>query len=72
MVQMNGEKYRLTETNEGTNFSLHGGFMNSLSFKPWKYSVKDNKKEIKVYFTYKEKDGFNGFPGFCTIKIIIR
>jgi galactose mutarotase-like enzyme len=68
--QINGEEYHLTETNEGTNFSLHGGFMNSLSFKTWKYSVKDNKNEIRVIFSYKEKDGFNGFPGSSSIKVI--
>jgi aldose 1-epimerase len=68
--ELNGEKYHLNETNEGTNFSLHGGLMNSLSFKPWKYSVKDNKTAIKVIFSYKIKDGFNGFPGSSNIKVI--
>jgi len=70
--QVNGRKYNLIETDKGTNFCLHGGKLDSLSFKKWKYSVKETNKEIKITFSIKTKDLMNGFFGPVNIKVIYR
>ncbi len=68
--EINGKKYSVKPVNEGKDFALHGGDFKSLSFKPWKYEVKENDKEIKVIFKIKTKDLENGFIGRASIKII--
>lgn len=65
--EIDGEPYSLVETSD--NYSLHGGYTNSLSFKPWKYKVKEYKNRIDVIFEIKSKDLENGFPGDCKIRV---
>lgn len=67
--ELDGKEYHLVETDEGTNFCLHGGAQNSISYKPWKYSIKDNVNEIKVIFDIKTKRNENGFPGSGSFRI---
>ena len=66
--EIDGEPYNLM--NNAANFCLHGGDLKSLSFKPWKYEVKEYKNHIDVIFSIKSKNKENGFPGDAKIKVI--
>lgn len=57
----NGVKYHLKDT--GNNICLHGGVFTSLSFKKWKYKIKETKNKIDVIFSISPRKGENGFNG---------
>ena len=57
----NGVRYHLKDT--GNNICLHGGVFTSLSFKAWKYKIKESKNKIDVIFTISPRKGENGFTG---------
>lgn len=63
----NGEAYHLLDT--GNGLDLHGGDLKSLSFKSWKYKIKENENEIRIVFSIKTKDKENGFLGSALIKV---
>ncbi|MFA7222188.1 MAG: hypothetical protein WC148_01470 [Bacilli bacterium] len=65
---IDGEPYHLKETTAG--YSLHGGEINSLSFRPWKYEVKEYKEKLDVIFSITSRNNDNGFPGVAKIKVI--
>ena len=48
---------------------LHGG-KNNLSYRNFKYKIKENNKAMKVDFSYVSKDGDNGFPGRIILHVI--
>ena len=54
----------------GENICLHGGDIKSLSFKNWKYEVKDRKNKIDVKFTISPRKGDEGFDGKVRINVI--
>lgn len=65
---LDGEEYHLAP--DGSfDFSLHGGKMNSISFKNWSTSVKDSAKKLAVSFAITTRKGENGFPGKARIVI---
>lgn len=64
------QEYNLLDT--GHDICLHGGDAKSLSYKKWKYDIKENDKYINVIFKIKTKDGENGFLGSASIKIIYK
>ncbi len=66
--EIDGETYSLKETMAG--YCLHGGEINSLSFKPWKYEVKEFKNRIEVIFSINSRVNENGFPGNAKLKVI--
>ncbi|MBP5694757.1 MAG: hypothetical protein J6X03_04920 [Bacilli bacterium] len=53
----------------GKSFSLHGGNLSSISFKNWKYKIKESSKKIDVIFNIKTKNNENGFPGGANIYV---
>ncbi len=59
--EYNGKKFNLKDT--GNNICLHGGVLSSLSFKPWKYKIKEYTNKIDVIFTISPRKGENGFDG---------
>jgi len=61
-----GQEYHLNHE-PGDNFCLHGGNLKSISFKNWKYKIKDSNKKVDVIFNLKTKAGENGFPGGASI-----
>ena len=65
---IDGETYNLDETMAG--YSLHGGEIHSLSFKPWKYEIKEFKNRTEVIFSISSRVGENGFPGNAKLKVI--
>lgn len=67
---INNKTYNLDPVEEGKDFDLHGGGIKSLSFKPWKYEIKENDMEIRVIFKIKTKNLENGFIGRASIKVI--
>lgn len=56
-----GKEYKLKDT--GNSICLHGGALTSISFKAWKYSVKEYANKINVIFTISPRKGENGFDG---------
>ena len=60
-------KYNLKEDEK--NISLHGGKLNSLSFKDFNYQIKEEKNQKTVSFNYLSKDKEEGFPGILEIEI---
>jgi len=66
--EIDGVPYNLDETMAG--YSLHGGKLESLSFKPWKYEIKEFKNKIDVIFTITSRAKDCGFPGLVKIKVI--
>lgn len=69
LIKLNDKEYHLKEDGDN-NFSLHGGKETSISFKNFKYKIKEFKSKIDVIFTYSPRKGENGFPGKINIKII--
>lgn len=65
---LEGNSYKLDETMAG--YCLHGGDINSLSFKAWDYKVKEFSNKIDVIFTITSHAKENGFPGVAKIKVI--
>lgn len=65
--KINNKEYKVNEDEQGV--SLHGGKLNSLSFKMFDYKMIENEKESQVIFSYLSKDNENGFPGNVDIKI---
>lgn len=61
-----GNEYHLVHE-PGDNFCLHGGNLKSISFKNWKYKIKESNKKLDVIFNLKTKAGENGFPGGASI-----
>lgn len=54
---------------KGFNYSLHAGSDTSISYKDFKYEVKEFDNKIKVIFKYTSKNLENGFPGKVKVKI---
>lgn len=69
--KLNDIEYNL-KAEEKDRFCLHGGEMNSLSFRVWDYRIKETDKFIDVIFLYKTRENDNGFPGKANIKIKYR
>ena len=65
VFKIGNDKFQVNEDEEGV--SLHGGKLNSLSFKL--FDCFEEKRENKIIFTYKSKDLENGFPGEVDIKV---
>lgn len=61
--ELNGNKYQLTINNNGNH--LHGGT------KGFRYVVYDAKQidDSSLQFTYLSKDGEEGYPGNCNVKV---
>lgn len=55
--------------NNGNDLCLHGGNAKSLSFKNWKYEVKDSKNKITVKFSISPRKGDQGFDGKVRINV---
>ena len=66
--ELDGIKYNLKE--KVANHCLHGGDLNSLSYRPFKYSVKEYKNKICVSFLIKLKNLENGFLNKANIKVV--
>lgn len=67
---VNGKEYTLETNNEAKDYSLLGGGKKALSYKLWKYKVKESKKKIDVVFSILTKDGEAGYIGKALIKVI--
>lgn len=65
-INIDGIDYQLEINNNGN--TLHGGIKN-LSFRKFKYDVKENDKDIVVTFKYFSKDLECGFPGDLDVTI---
>lgn len=65
---LNGVSYQLNETTSG--YCLHGGKLESLSFRPWKYEVKEYTNKLAIVFSYNSRNKDCGFPGRAKIKVI--
>jgi len=66
--ELDGLKYHLDETM--ADYCLHGGKMNSLSFKAWNYEIKECVNKTDVIFTITSKSKDCGFPGLVKLKVI--
>lgn len=66
-ITINGKNYHLKEQQQG--FCIHGGKMNSMSFKIFDYSIINADSKTLVEFTLTDKDGENGYPGNLETKI---
>ena len=53
----------------GKDFSLHGGYLNSISFKNWDYKIKESNKKVAVTFSITTRLNDNGFPGKARIYV---
>ncbi len=68
-IHLNNKEYHLKE--DGDNpFSLHGGKLDSISYKVFKYKIKESNSKIDIIFSISPRKGENGFPGKVNIKII--
>ncbi len=68
-VELNNQEYHLKE--DGDNpFSLHGGKLDSISYKVFKYKIKESNNKIDLIFSISPRKGENGFPGKVNIKVI--
>ena len=65
---LEGEEYHLLPDGQ-FDFSLHGGKLESMSYRNWKTSVKESVKKLSVIFTYTTRKNENGFPGKARITI---
>ncbi len=65
---LDGVTYKLDETM--ASYCLHGGTSNSLSYKAWKYEVKEYANKLDVVFSITSRAKENGFPGLVKIKVI--
>ncbi len=63
-----GEEYHLKQE-KNFDYALHGGALDSISFKNWATSVKDSAKKLAVTFSYTTRKDENGFPGKARIAI---
>lgn len=64
----NNQNFKFNETHPG--LSLHGGYLNSISFEDFKYKIKEYKNKIDVIFTHSPRKGKNGFNSKINLKII--
>ena len=65
---LNGKEYNLAETK--SDYCLHGGDINSQSYKIWSYKIKEFVKKLQVIFTIKSKAKELGFPGNLRMQVI--
>ena len=63
-----GKEYHL-KNDPDKNFSLHGGNQNSISYRPWKYSIRESNKKLSVIFRIATKNNENGFPGKANLTV---
>lgn len=68
-ITINGKNYHLIEQQQG--FCIHGGKMNSMSFKIFDYSIINADGKTLVEFTLTDKDGENGYPGNLETKSLM-
>lgn len=66
-VSIDGIESDLKECQQG--FCLHGGKMDSMSFKIFDYKIEQQEDKTFVIFTLTDPDGSNGFPGNLFTKI---
>ena len=65
---LDGHEYHLAS--EGpVDYSLHGGRLNSLSFRTWKTTVRESAKKLSVIFSITTKKDDNGFPGKARVSV---
>ncbi|UUX34452.1 aldose epimerase family protein [Fundicoccus culcitae] len=64
---LNNDAYQLT-INDGKNH-LHGGHR-AVDLQKWDYDVDLTDEQFKVTFSYTWPDGYNGYPGPITMKVI--
>ena len=65
---LDGQEYHLAS--EGpVDYSLHGGRLNSLSFRTWKTTVRESAKKLSVIFSITTKKDDNGFPGKARVSV---
>lgn len=64
--KLGDSKYLLPKNNNGN--CLHGG-INGFNKKIWSYEVEENTNFCSVKFTYKSKDGEEGFPGDLNVSV---
>lgn len=60
-------EFHLSENEK--NICLHGGHLDSLSFKEFDAFIANRPEGNYIIFKYTSPDGENGFPGNCEIKI---
>ncbi len=69
LISLNNKEYHLKE--DGNNpFSLHGGKLDSISYKVFDYKIKESSNKISLIFNISPRKGENGFPGKVNIKVI--
>lgn len=66
-IEVQGETYKLKAGKD--HICLHGGELDSLSFKNFKGSVYPHAEANEVKFVYLSPDGENGFPGNLEVRI---
>ncbi|MFA6624887.1 MAG: hypothetical protein WCS80_03895 [Bacilli bacterium] len=67
-LKMEDEVYRLLGDEEG--ICLHGGIMESLSFREFSATVENDNGAPKIIFEYHSPDLECGFPGNLTVRVI--
>lgn len=66
-ISINGMECNLNEEQQG--FCLHGGKMDSMSFKNFDYDIREEGSMTSVIFTLMDPNGSNGFPGNLKTRI---
>ena len=66
---LDGIEYHL-EPDGSFDFGLHGGKLDSMSYKNWKTTVKESAKKLSVTFSYTTRKDENGYPGKARIQIV--
>lgn len=68
-INFNNKTYNL-EKDGDYPFCLHGGKLNSLSYKKFDYELKDDDENYNLIFKYDLKEGTNGIPGSSLVEVI--
>lgn len=66
--KLNGKKYLLKDTGDGLN--LHSGLLKSISFRNWKFKIKELKNRVDVVFKITSRNNDSGFLGNCKMQVI--
>lgn len=67
-INISDKEYHLEETSPG--LTLHGGYLNGLTFREYEYEIDKDSESSSVIFSIFSKDGDCGFPGNLYIKVI--
>lgn len=65
---IDGTEYHLVPE-PGKDFSLHGGMLKSVSYKNWKYQIRESSKKLDVIFSITTRLNECGFPGKVKIYV---